>query len=628
MATKKALEVGISLGATDDGASEVIDKVARRGESRMEKFMGGLGGGYAASKGFEAIGEMKDKYAGQEYSLASLRILEMDRMGTVNEQVYQQEEDFVKKLSNTYAKTVEEYANMAVVLRQNRVSSDDLLGGIGDTTAQLGKVFDNMEPRLAGLFFARLKSDLRVDADEMGRLADMAYRLKQVGVGGGDANKTIHELTEAYGVAGLGAVNLGLKGAKDAEEVGVLMGTFIAKGISGATVGTNFRRIFDGIRDPERMGKVIKNAKKFGVGISLFDSKGDFKGLRNFETEMAKLKTLTGQQRALVLKPFTGKQGLSTDFLEYISGHSEDVEEIRKQYEAVTSMHNAVNEILKTQKIGDDKLKSSKDNLWAAFGKSIAPDVKRLNEFLTDTNHWLTEAVEHNPDISKMAIEFGAVGLAVGGIYSGLVAVGAYLPVVAGLAAGLAGSVAGIFGAVASLMIWKEFMDSDEAKKEQVEMAPESEKTRLIKGYDEIINDPNTGWFKRFMAKTMQASIVRNTQFFGDYSEGSNNQAKGYGFLGINPDEMTPPKGMKDYNYGWRPPGYVPSKTAGYENNSGQMSWNGSSFTYSPNISLGDVGALNKEDVEGILKENSEQLYDTLQQIARRKNNLNYGRNN
>ncbi len=619
MADKK-LKIAVVLGAQDNMSSVVESAVARSKNSMSglngATFAKGLMGAAGAYGGMAAFKSMNDKFESQQYSLANLRIMEMNKLGKVNEAVYGKEEKYITDLSAKYSKSVEDYTKMVVVLRQNRISPEDIMGGIGETTAQLSKVFDNMDPDTGALFFARLKNDMGVSAKDMSALANMAFKLKNIGVGK-DANETLYELTEAYSKASIGAKVLGMGGAKDAEDMGKLMGVFLSKGLSGSTVGTSFRKIFDGIRDVDRQKKVLEASSKYGIRMTFFDENGNFQGLPNFINQLAKLRRLTTEQRAEVLKSFSGKQGLSNEEVEYLSKFGGDIEEINNQYDNLTNLTDAVKELTGTLRIQKSVMKSNFENMQAAFGKSMQDDMGRVYSILNSMTLAAKKFADTHPSITRMSTEFALMASGAGGLYGSLLLAGRYIPTLGAMLEGIAaGTFFTAFASItASLLIGKEILTkfSHEAEK-QKNLNPNSEKSRLIKGYDSIIENPETGVIKRNMARLMKAGIGGNTFLFGDKSEGSGFDVK-----------------RKKDAYDWAHGGREASE-ARYKANSSfyynKANGGGAPITYSPTINItgnGVNGEVTKENISALLRGNIDELVGMLRRENDRQGNMSYG---
>ena len=629
MATRQPLQVGISIGATDDGATSTIQGIVDKANTSIRGLAVGLAGLGVANKIQSGLTDNSNEFAGQQYSLAKLRILEMDKLGHVNEMVYGDEEKYIRSLSSKYAKTVEDYTNMVTVMRQNRLTPQDILGGVGESGAKLGKAFDNLEPKKSAVFFSRLKNDMHVNVNEMDQLANMAYKLYNVGIGGGDANVAVTELTEAFGKSSLGAANLGMKGAADAEEMGILMGTFIAKGLSGGTVGTNFRRIFDSLMDPQMVSDVMQRALQFGVKLRFYDKNAQFLGLKNFEDQLAKMQNLNALQRKYILKPLGGKQGLSNDFEQYLSKYKDDVTAIRSQYENTTSLNNAVGELVGTLQIQNDKTESAKKNMKAAFGKATAGDVQRLNELLQWTYNGLADIASTHPSIAAMTQEF--LGMAGGAlvILSALKLVGNYIPIVANLANGFGASLSWVAPLAAAALILREGYETGDAKGKlhqgglldrnmqyfNDKMAENNAKDNL---WGKI---QNIDWIRLKALNSLEYSLVGNNTY---ESVGRDFQKNGRFFSFSdqydkyskweNQENQPGPNKVKGVMGNYFTPDIVPPSTT-------------QTITYAPQFILPQgIDSVNTKVILDILDGHSDKLMKDLKIYAERQKNLTYGR--
>lgn len=608
---KRVLETAVILGAKDEMSSVVASAVSKAKGSLADLSGGsalvkGLLGGGLAYGAKAMLDDSMEAYKQQEYTLANLRVLAMER-GKVNEELYAREEKFVTELSRMYSKSKEDYAKMFAIGLTNRISPEDMMGGIGESAAKLAKVFDNMAPDKAMLFFSRLKNDLRVSTSEMEKMANVIFKEKNLGVGI-NAEDTVQQLTEAYAKAGLGATNLGLEGAKAAEDLGILMGVFIAKGISGQTVGNNFRRIFDGIRDPEKMNKVLGRGKEYGIKLNFFDENGQFT-VKNFEQQLGKLSKVSTQARAYILNPFSGKQGLSTDFLEYLAKYGEDIKVFEDQYSKVADLNDAVKELQGTLLIQESITETNKVNLKATFGKAMADDIKYFNKLVNEAVLSLDDLVTQYPELAKVTGEFVLMGSAAAGLYGGLTMAGSYIPALNGMLTSLAANgFWGVLGsAAASLMLFKEWYSwSSKQAQTQIQNNPTGEREKIMAGYNEIIEDPKTGFIKRQLARGIRAGIATNISLFGDDLPEQEQKAKMASRTApaspFNPRSVSASFGING----------VPTSTA---------------ITYSPQITITGTGAnITKEDFQTVLRGNLDEMMGMINREQRRQGNLTYSR--
>ena len=175
-------------------------------------------------------------------------------------------------------------------------------------------------------------------------------------------------------------------------------------------------------------------------------------------------------------------------------------------------------------------------------------------------------------------------------------------------------------GFTAAYKIWNNFKDIEAAKQKQLEENPESKKSKMIRGYDEIINDPNRSAFARHAASALQAGIIRNTQIFGDHTIGTK-------------EYPTEQEYYKDKRTSFLGAGEYKGQSGGGAINEnsylGKMfaPKNETQLTYAPNIVMpaGGIGSMSKDDIMAILKENTDSLMRQLNNEARRQQSMSYG---
>lgn len=255
-------------------------------------------------------------YADQEEAALHMRTSMMQDGSRINEKAYSQLIAFANKSTDVYGDSAAAYEEMNRVLMENGVTTTDILGGIGTSVEKLALVF-KMAPSGISQFAARMKQDMAILPKEMNGMMDLVSRLQMTGVGK-NGEESVMELGEFYSKAGIGARLLGATGLQSAKDLGALGGVFMRTGLSGQNVGNNFRRIFDGLRDADKVKKMNDVAKQYGITLDFFDKNHQFKGMGAFVGELGKLQGMNLNQLSAIMKPFGGKTGLSTDFLEVL----------------------------------------------------------------------------------------------------------------------------------------------------------------------------------------------------------------------------------------------------------------------------------------------------------------------
>lgn len=357
-------------------------------------------------------------YADQEEALLRMKATMMRDGNVINQKAFNDLANFARSTSDQLTGSTADYVNMIRVLQENSIKSEDILNGIGGSVAKLSVLF-HMAPDSIAQFAARMRQDMSVLPKEMDGMMDFIARLQAAGVGK-NGEEAVNEMGEAFSKAGLGAQNLGVKGLQASKDLGALMGIFIRRGISGQTVGNNFRRIFDGLRDGEKLQKANEVARQYGITLDLFDKNHKFRGIPYLVGELNKLKGMDINAVSAILKPFGGKQGLSTDFLEFLGKEG-------------TEAFNGLNERLSQQALYGSKVKTIMSglsnqfnltktnaiNLAATFASTYAPQIKSLlnslNNFIARLSVFINTHKTLVGNIAKAVAIIASYRLATGG---------------------------------------------------------------------------------------------------------------------------------------------------------------------------------------------------------------------
>lgn len=406
-----ALKLALVLTAYDK-ASGIIDSMTNRANANFDKMHAAqkkMEEGFylmaAGKKGFDMLKPAVEAYGELQEAGNDLRASMLRPGGVLDEGMYSKIMSMSGNLSDSYKGSSASYLDMTRVLKNNRIDETDILGGIGESTAKLAD-FLKMPAASIGEFAAHMKNDMGVAVGEMGGMMDLIARVANAGVGK-NGSETVTEMNEFFSKTSLGLANLGVKGLEAGKQVGALGALFMSRGLSGATVGTNFRRIFDAMRDGDKLGSVIATAKQYGVALQFFDKDKKFMGIDNFVSQIGKLQDLDPEKTASVFKGFAGKQGLSTDFIEFLSkngvkGYAEYIEKIKEQGTLDQKLQQIMGGLNYEQSVMD----SSWTNLKATFGAALAPALtgflNLLNALIVKTRYFL----EAHPAVAKFATAF------------------------------------------------------------------------------------------------------------------------------------------------------------------------------------------------------------------------------
>lgn len=448
----KRINIAVVLSANDRMSAiikqSIANSIAQFNRFRLISQKLAVGGAKAMAAGVAAgapIVGFAEQYANQETAMLQMKAELLSDGNRLNQAMFKQLTDYAKKSTEVYGNTAEQYMSMIRVLRENGIVPKDILGGIGDSVEQLS-VFFNMAPDQIGQFAARMRQDMNVMPNEMQGMMDMIARLKNAGVGK-DGPEAVNEMSEAFSKAGIGVRLMGISGLQAAKDLGALMGVFIRTGLSGQTVGNNFRRIFDGMRDADKLKKVNDAAKELGITLDFYDKKGKFRGIPQMEAELAKLGGLNTTQVAHVLKPFGGKQGLSTDFIEQIAKTEvNSINDFNRKLSTQGTLAQKVAIIMSGLSKQTERTRAITVNAAAAIGETYAPDLRELLHTINSVITRIKEFVEHHKTLTKIialsvgsfsALAFvgGSLALGISGITS---AIGILGPIFSGLGTAMA----------------------------------------------------------------------------------------------------------------------------------------------------------------------------------------------
>lgn len=411
----KLLKIALMLTAIDN-MSSTVNAATNNAMSQMKKMQQAgkdLSNGFlmvaAGKAGMDALKPTVEAFGDMEEAGLRLQNAMMKDGGILDQKVYQKMYSYAQRLSDGYTGSTEDYLNMMRVLKNNRISEGDILGGIGEATAKLGHLF-KMQPAEIGEFAAHMRNDMGVAVKDMNQVMDLTNRVHLLGVGK-DGQEAVYHMNQFFSKVGLGLTNLKVGGIESAKAMGILGSIFMAKGISGESVGTNFRRILDGLRDPTKIAKANEVARQYGQTLSFYDKKGKFAGVENFIAQLDKLKGLSTTAVAEILKPFSGRQGLSTDFLELLA-HSgvEDYNAYGKAAFSKATMTQQEANISRGLNQNRAIFASSWRNTMAEIGSTVGPMLTKMFMLLNKVAIALRNVVHNHPFLTKVVVALIALG--------------------------------------------------------------------------------------------------------------------------------------------------------------------------------------------------------------------------
>jgi hypothetical protein len=442
--------IGLILSAKNQ-ASAALDSFFNRTKGQMKdlgRSAADVGKGIAeilaARKGVDMLKATTDAFGEMEAAGNMLKANLMGKGGAFDTGMYEKLFQYSKKVSAANTGSTASYLDMIRVMKQNRIAPKDILGGIGSDAAMLAHYFNNMLPASTAEFAAHMKNDMAVATKDMYKVMDLTARIHDVGVGK-TGEEAVTEMNQFFSKVGLGMAGLHATGIEEAKKMGALGAIFMARGISGQSVGTNFRRMLDSMASGEKVKKMNEVAGMFRKHLDFFDSKGKFLGIDNFVTQIGKLQGMNPAAVEAILKPFGGKQGLETDFIRFLANEGLSAyPEMVKRIENQASLREKVGAIMEGQKLQEAVLASNVTNTKASFGAAISAPYKSLLATLNRVTVAVGAFFDNHQKISKATagiIAFASAGLALGGVLTVMRGLGAAMKLL-----GVVGPLANIMG--------------------------------------------------------------------------------------------------------------------------------------------------------------------------------------
>lgn len=418
MANNTNIGIALILSA-QNRASAVMDEFFRRSEDKMKAFgegtkqmAKGMAEIFAAKKGFDLLEKTTDAYGEMEAAGNHLKSTLMGPGGMYDNAMYERLFKYSKEISGHMTGSTAAYLDMMRVMKQNRIEPEDILGGIGEDAAKLAHYFDNMLPAATAEFAAHMKNDMGIATKKMYDVMDLVARVHDAGVGK-SGQEAVDEMNQFFSKVGLGLANLHTQGLVASKQMAALGTIFMARGISGQSVGTNFRRIFDGLASAEKLKTANEAAAMFHKHLEFFDKGGHFMGVENFVNQIGKLQGLHPAAVEAILKPFSGKQGLSTDFMQFIANEGLGAyKEMMHKLENQASLNEKVEVMMKGQKMQEAVMASNIENTKASFGAAISAPYKMILDVLNHVIVAMGNFFDRHQKLAKVAGTFIAIASA------------------------------------------------------------------------------------------------------------------------------------------------------------------------------------------------------------------------
>jgi len=422
---------------------------AARAESDKIRAVGAKAGGIgrslmAGGVAISAAGAVPvNAYAKAEDASTQLEIAMMEKGGKVSAQ-FAQIDKLARNLGNSLPGTTVDYQNMMTMLIRQGSEAKNILGGLGEATANIS-VLLKMSPEAAAEFSQQLQDATRTANQDMLGLMDTIQRTFNVGTKQDWMLQAFAKLSPALSV-------IKKEGLEAANAMAPLLAMANQNGMTdGGSAGNALRKIFQHSMSKDKRDSGNKELKGTGINVDFSNGKGEFGGLDKMFVQLEKLRSVSTEKRLSAIKAMFGDDAETLQVLTLMmdkgaAGYAEMQAKMEKQASIVE--RNKRNK--KTLNSLWETASGTFSNALVEFGKSISPELHATAEWLGKVAEKVQKWAEENPGLSSTLMTMlkwtGGLALGIGAI--GLAAAGLAIPLAAmntGLAAlGLTGAVSSI----------------------------------------------------------------------------------------------------------------------------------------------------------------------------------------
>lgn len=297
--------------------------------------------------------------------------------------------------------TTADFQNMMTMLRRQGMSAQSILGGLGEATAYLG-VQLKMAPDEAAEFAAKLQDATQTSEKDMMSLTDIIQKGFYAGVDSGNMLQGFAKIGSAMDI-------IKMKGLDAAQAFAPLLVMADQQGMDGGSAGNAYRKVLQAMMDTKKIKGVNQDLKGTGVKFDFTNGKGEFAGIKKMYSQLDQLKALSTEKRLRTLKDMFGDdaetlQVLNNMITKGLSGYRETAAKLQNQ----ASLRERVDASLKTLGNKWDAAGGSFTNAKSAIGKTVAPDLKRLIDWLGELASRLGKFVEKHPQLTAALFKLGA----------------------------------------------------------------------------------------------------------------------------------------------------------------------------------------------------------------------------
>ena len=395
----------------------------KHGQDMMHLGMAAAGSAALMAGGNKMAGPLRSvvgAFVPAENSETQLRASMMTNTGAVGPE-YKQVLDLATRLGDRLPGTTADFIDMMTMLRRQGMTSQAILGGLGESAAYLG-IQLRMPVTAAAEFAAKMQDATQTAERDMMGLMDTIQRAYYLGV---DPTNMLQ------GFKNMGAVMpyLGKKGLEASQQLAPLLVMMDQAGMAGEAAGNAIRKVVQLSLDSEKLAKTNRMLAGEGVELNFATKGGKFAGLDNLFEQLDKLKGIDSDvKRIAAMKKLFGDdsethQVLNTMMEKGLDGYRGVVAKMQAQ----ADLRKRVDEQLKTVSAAAEAAQGSFTNMLKDMGATIAPDLvlilNKLGALANSIGTWAREnqnvvkwGLRVVGVLSALAIGAGALGLALASV--------------------------------------------------------------------------------------------------------------------------------------------------------------------------------------------------------------------
>lgn len=378
---------------------EQVQQIQERYQRQQERLQNVRNTATAVAVGGAAALALPIKeYAQAEDAAMGLKVSMMDATGKVAPE-FEKINALAERLGTSLPGSTAEFSGMMSKLVQQGISFKDILGGVGEASANLAVVM-KMPFADAAEFAAKMQDATKTSAKDMTALMDVIQKSYYLGV------DSTNMLT-GFAKLSAGMKTIKQEGLAGAKAMAPLLVMADQAAMSGESAGNAYSKIFKAMMDTQKISETLKGS---GLSMNFTDGKGEFGGLDNMFKQLEKLKGMSTESRLPILADMFGNDAETIQALNLLidkgkAGYDETIAKMEKQ----AALQQRVNAQLSTLTNLWDSAKGTFSSVMASFGEALAPDIKNLVEWFTSITEKIGAWAKANPELATNIMRVVAV---------------------------------------------------------------------------------------------------------------------------------------------------------------------------------------------------------------------------